>query len=275
MPDIFAYLDYRAFLRDWFAETKAANPAFSYRLAARKIGCHPGFLIRVMKGDKNISSEMAFRFSALLKLNRRALEYFDLLAQTARAGSPAEKKFLGERIAAYRGTKMKTLEADRYEFFTKWYYSAIRELLEFHAFRSNFTELARTLVPPIKPSEARKAIEVLERLKLICKEPSGNYVRTDAVITTGEGWKSRAILDYQLETLELAKDALVRLPPEDRNVSTVTLCLSHPTYQAIIEKLKTFRREALELARNDGHPDQVCQLNVQLFPLSHPAGSKP
>ncbi len=269
MPDIYEYLDYRAFLRDWFAGMQAATPAYSYRLAAKRIGCNPAFFIRVLQGKKNVSSEMAFRIAGVLKLNRRAIEYFDLLVQSSRADSQAETKFLMERIGAFRNSKIATLDAARYEFFSKWYYSAIREVLEFHPFHGNYTQLARLVVPAIKPSEAKRAVEVLLQLDLIRKEPSGAYHRTEAVVTTGEGWKSQAIVEYQLDTLDLAKEALVRIPPEARNISTLTLCLSDPTYLAIIEKLKAFRRETLELAKNDPEPDKVCQFNFQLFPLTH------
>jgi hypothetical protein len=40
-------------------------------------------------------------------------------------------------------------------------------------------------------------------------------------------------------------------------------------YQTIHEKLKGFRREMLELVKNDAnHVDRVYQINFQIFPLS-------
>ena len=36
--DVYAYLDYRAFLRDFYAEKKANNPVFSYRSFSKRAG---------------------------------------------------------------------------------------------------------------------------------------------------------------------------------------------------------------------------------------------
>ena len=36
LPDLYAYLDYRKYLEDWFDARKAANPRFSHRMFARR-----------------------------------------------------------------------------------------------------------------------------------------------------------------------------------------------------------------------------------------------
>jgi hypothetical protein len=42
---------------------------------------------------------------------------------------------------------------------------------------------------------------------------------------------------------------------------------------AMIEKLREFRKELLDIAEADKNPDMAVQINFQLFPLSAPFSS--
>jgi uncharacterized protein (TIGR02147 family) len=268
MPNLYEYLDYRLYLRDWLADKQVQNPRYSMRLAASKVGCDPAFLLRVMQGKKNPSAKLAFQIGQLLVLQGKAMEYFELLVQLSKAEGHVERSHLIERLTLMRKSKLRSLDAAQYAYFDKWYYTAIRELLDFYPFRGNFQDLARMVTPPIKPSEAQKAIEILMELGMVSKSADGLYERTDAVLTTGEGWRSVAIANYQLRLIDLAKEAFERFPEDERNFSTLTLSVSDPTYRRIVDNLIAFRREALELAKQDAAADRVWQFNFQIFPLS-------
>ncbi len=268
MPQLYEYLDYRLFLRDWLAEKQATNPRYSLRLAASKAGCDPAFLLRVLQGKKNPSVKLAFQLGQLVGLQGKAMEYFDHLVQLSKAESHAERSHLIERLTVMRKSKLRSLEGVQYAYFDKWYYTAIRELLDFYPFRGNYKDLARMVMPPIKPSEAQKAIAILMELGLVRETSQGVFERTDAVLTTGEGWRSVAIAKFQMSMIDLAKEAFERCSEEDRNFSTLTLSVSDPTYRRIVDNLIAFRREALELAKQDGAADRVWQFNFQIFPLS-------
>jgi uncharacterized protein (TIGR02147 family) len=146
---------------------------------------------------------------------------------------------------------------------------AVRELLAFYKFNGDYKELAKSVDPPISPSQAKKAITLLERLRLIKKGPDGFYSQTDNLISTGYDAKTVAINNFQLSTLDLAKESIDRFPKQERDISTLTLSFSGPLYHTLSEKLKNFRRELLELVKNDPNPvDRVYQINFQIFPLS-------
>ena len=58
--DVFDYLDYRAFLRDFYARAKATRRGFSFRAFSRKARLgSPNHLKRVMEGDRNLTPERA------------------------------------------------------------------------------------------------------------------------------------------------------------------------------------------------------------------------
>jgi uncharacterized protein (TIGR02147 family) len=68
--------------------------------------------------------------------------------------------------------------------------------------------------------------------------------------------------------LARASEAIDRIPREEREISSVTLCVSHDTLLRLKARIREFRRELLQLAELEGEPERVVQINFQLFPLS-------
>jgi len=141
--------------------------------------------------------------------------------------------------------------------------------LYFYPFYGDYHELASLLNPPIRPEDARKAIEVLERLGLIYADESGRYVRREQCgISTGEGDRSVAIDNYHRTTLDMGKNAIDTIPRGERTISTLTLSLSKNAYDTINEELAAFRRRIMDIAANDQHETKVYQYNFQVFPTT-------
>jgi uncharacterized protein (TIGR02147 family) len=270
MIDIFQYTDYRKFLADFYEAEKKRNPHYSHRYIAQKVGfTSSGFFSKILQGKTNISSDLALRFADFLKLKKSEAEYFGLLVFFNQAKSHADKKRWFEKIVAFSKSKVKIVQVSQYEFFQKWYFVAIRELLAFYTFSGDFVQLGKMIDPPISPAQARKGIELLEKLSLIKKDEDGCYRQTDTLISTGYDVKSVAINNFQIATLDLAKESIDRFPKDERDISTLTLSFSKELYGTIHGKLKEFRREILELVKNDPNAvDRVYQVNFQIFPLS-------
>jgi uncharacterized protein (TIGR02147 family) len=268
--DIFLYTDYRKYLSDYYEAEKKRNPHFSHRYVAQKVGfSSSGFFSKIIQGKTNISNDLALRFADFLKLKKNEAEYFGLLVFFNQAKSHADKKRWFEKIVAFSKSKVKIVEVSQYEFFEKWYYVALRELIKFYPFKGDFKNLAKMVDPPVTPAQAKKAIRLLERLGLIKKDENGVYSQTDVLISTGYDVKSVAINNFQLATLDLAKGSVDRFSKEERDISTLTLSFSEDLYKTIHERLKSFRREILESVKNDGgQVDRVYQVNFQIFPLS-------
>jgi uncharacterized protein (TIGR02147 family) len=267
--NFFDYFDYRALMRDLYKERKAQDSGFSYRFIARKAGfSSAGFFTKILQGTSNISLPLIFRFAEVFKLTKAQTDYFELLVLFNQATLNTEKRHYFEKIVAMRKSKVKTLDPAQFELFNKWYYVAVREILDVHLFRDDYKELAKKVHPPIKPSEAKDAIETLEKLGLIRRDPNGYYKRLDAIVSSGDEWQSLAIQKYQSETIELAREALYAVPKTHRDISTLTLSISESSLQRMKERIKECRRELLDIAKADENADRVYQLNLQLFPLS-------
>ncbi|MBF0430784.1 MAG: TIGR02147 family protein [Fibrobacteria bacterium] len=267
--NIFNYNDYRALLRDFYKRKKKENPKFSHRYIAKKVGfTSSSFFSQIIKVQSNISDRLIFRFAKLMKLNRQETEYFELLVKYNQAKGHEEQKFFYEKILSFHQHSARKLEARQYELLNKWYYIAIRQIISIYPFRGDYKELAKMVVPAIRPEEAKKAIELLKALNLIRKNAQGYFEWCEPSITTGEQSNAVGIQSYLLETLDLAKGALDRFPLTERSLSTLSLSVSEEGLQTVKEKIKQFRKSLLECAENDRDVDRVCHLNVQLFPMS-------
>lgn len=273
-PDVFAYLDYRRFLRDFYIEKKSKGAGFSYRNFSRRAGISaPNYLKLVIDGQRNLSQDMAGKFAGACGLEKRAAQYFvDLVAFNQ--ATPGE-----ERESAYRRLtsnktyrEARTLDVHHASYHSEWYIPAIRELAHHDDFRADPEWIACRMWPPIKAQEAQKALDVLMALGMLVPtegEHGEKSVRLgEALVTTGPELQRFHIAQYHRMMMRQASDAIDQVPPHDRDISSLTLCLTPGSIARMKERIQRFRQELLELSALEEHPSQVVQLNMQLFPLS-------
>jgi len=272
MIDPFEYLSYRKLLKDLYEDRKKEQPIFSYRYIAQKVGfASAGFFTNIISGKRNISPEFIFKFADVFKLKKSETEYFELLVNFEQAKDHERKRFYFEKILGHKKSKITITDAWQYEFYSAWYYTAIRELIDIYPFKGNFEELAKRVSPPIKTQDAKKAVELLEKIGFIKMNDQGIYEQTDTFITTGYEAKSVAITNFLMEMSDLAKEAIDRYPRDKRDISSLTFTLSEQGFTTIQDRLKDFRREVLEIVREDKvkkRQDRVYHVNFHIFPLT-------
>jgi uncharacterized protein (TIGR02147 family) len=269
MINIYDYFDYRKLLKDLYEDRKKRNSNFSYRYLGLKAGFKSaGYFANVLKGKCNLSLTVAYGLCEAFKLKKFEAEYFVQLVMFNLADSQNDKKKYFDRLVALKRSQLKSMDERQYELFSEWYYLAVREILDFLLFKDDFRELARMVVPGITPAEAKKAVEVLEELGMIRKNPFGYYEKVDAVLTTPDRWQSQAITFYQYASLDLAKRAFDIWDRKLRDISTLTLSISGEDFKKIQEKLNQVQEEILVLAQNAKKADRVYQINFYSFPLS-------
>lgn len=274
---IFDYTDYRNYLRDYYNDQKSCNSYFSYRYFAGKAQISSiGLYKDIIEGKQSLSRRAITKFSKAMGHSKREAEFFEALVFFTDAESIEERKVYFERMISCHESKARIIETSRYEYYSKWYYSAIRALLSFHPFDGvDFASLANKLSPQIKTEQAKKAIEVLVQLGMIRKNFDGFYEPCDQIITTGPMHNDRRvqvlrIVDFQKNLLTLASGAYDRYSEKQMDMSSVTLSVSKSTRRLIKEAAAAFRKKVLSLAEKDANPDCVYQLNCQLFPLTDP-----
>src|SRR3954469_1069185 len=194
MKFIFNYTDYRKFLCDVYEVRKAKNIHFSHRYIAQKLGFNSGYFTRILKGERNISNALVYKFIEFLNLNKREGEYFEILVRFNQAKTHSEKKGYFEKLLSFQSAAVNLLSVDQYELFDKWYYMAVREVLAVFPMGDVPERLARLVLPAIKPSEAEKAVELLVRLNLIRKNEQGVYERCEKLWSSGAEEKAVGLI---------------------------------------------------------------------------------
>lgn len=266
---IFAYHDFRLFLKDVFEEEKARKPAFSHRYLLRRMGVSSsGFLANIISGKRNLPHAHVSRLAEALGLGRKGGRYFETLVAFTQAKKVSDKARLFKELVAQKPADLKVLEGRELRLFSTWYYVAIRELVFFFPQRDRYDTLARKLVPSIRPHEARTAVEDLLEIGLLERDKGGFLRQRQTALSTGDEVRSVQAADYQRATLDLAKEAIDRIPHGERDISSLTLTLSDASFKAAVEEIRQLRKRLLKLAVDEPGPDRVFQCNLQIFPLS-------
>jgi uncharacterized protein (TIGR02147 family) len=267
---VFSYTDYRKYLADYYAAQKRKRPDFSYRYFARTAGIvSPGFYKDVVDGRRNLGKHFILKFSRALKLDRKEAEYFENMVNFNQAKTVEDKNLYFERMGAFRNSTVYKVEADKHEFYSTWYFSAVRELLAVGKYTDlDYRLIARSLSPSIRPEYAQKALKVLKKLGFIIKDKNGYLKPVQPTITTGEEIRSLYVANFQRTMMDLAKEAIDLYPAAQRDVSTLTLSVSNKTFKDIKDEIVSFRKKILGMAEKDQDMHGVCQLNLQFFPLS-------
>ena len=271
---VFDYTDYRRYLSDYYAFQKKHSMAFSYRFFAKRAGFHSsGFYKEVVDGKRSLSRSLIRRFSEALKHNKKEADYFENMVYFSEAEEVDERVLYFKKMMVSYESKADRILGGQYEYFSRWYYVVIRELLAYVRFKNDYQALARMLNPPIRPDQARKAIRVLEKLKLIEKNRDGFYVRSSQVLTTGypiddERVHLLNVINFQKTMLKMADQAYDRHPLKKMDMSTLTLSVSEQTLQAMKEEIADFRKRLLSMAEKGENPDRIYQLCYHFFPMT-------
>jgi uncharacterized protein (TIGR02147 family) len=266
---IYEYSDYRLFLRDYLINAKFRGTQLTYEELGRLVGfTSKGFVTQILQGKSKIPEDKIKKFGDALDLKKKELQYFELLVRFNQAKTHREKNEYFKKLTTGFKTCTQQVRSDKYDFYSTWYYSAIRSLLGYYDFKGDYKKLAEQLSPAITPGQAKKAIELLERHSFIIKKEDGSYDVTERLLSSGDPADPLALINFQQATMDLAKEALERFPKKQRDSSTLTLGLSPDGYRMAVEKIAALRRELLEIARYDHQIDRVIQINLHAFPLT-------
>lgn len=268
---VFEYLDYREFLKDYYTQKKAANPAFSLRVFSDKIGFKAkDFISRVMNGEKNLSDQSIPKVASGLKLSKHETEFFIALVKFNQAETMEDRNAAFEEIQAVLkvvrfAEKQHLLGHCQYMVYSHWRHLTIRSLIGMYGFDGDYDALAKQVHPKVTTEEAKQSVRLLEECQLIKKDASGKYVLTESAITTGDRTSKLALRGFHQHCLKLAADAIDRDPPGKRHISGLTLGISQEGYERIVERINAFRKEIALIAEEDEGADKVFQMQFALF----------
>ena len=266
MKPVTEYMDYRRYIRDYYAERKAVG--FSWNTFAASAGLSsPVFLQYVCEGRKNLSEKTAAQVAKAMGLVGYDVEFFGLLVAYGNAKDEAAKKKALERISGFAETyKVRVTGADEYEFFKSWKNSVVREIAPAlpGATHKQLSIASRRRIPTTEVSEI---LDFLLQAGYLEQDDSGNYRQTNRSLCMGATDKA-VKTELQRQMAELALDALENEPAEKRNMTGLTLGITRDKYAQIVAELAECRRRIVAIAASDDSTEEVYRLNMQLFPLT-------
>ncbi len=269
-PIIFKYLNYRSFLKDMFEFRKKMHDYFSYRYFSSKSGfASPNFLKLVTSGKRNLTNNSIPKIAKGFELKKKEREFFENMVFMNQATTHDERNHYYKKMMTINGnTKAQKIAKAQYDYFSKWYYPVIREIVTFGDCRHTPESIATLLNPRIKSGEVKKALKLLADLKLIKKDENGYWEQCEKKVTTGPEVKSLVVTNFHKEMLKLATEAIERHSQKERDITALTLGINGSKIPDIKKMIATFRKELLNMACDDEDSDQVIQINIQAFPLT-------
>lgn len=267
-PNIFLYLNYREFIKDYCDFQKSVSPAFSLRTFSGRISpalFTSGLLYAILKGKRNMSSTLRTKFVRAMDLKEREGQYFEFLVQFNQAKDMEEKNHFFLQLSQFRGSKAKILGESQYKFFSNWYYPVIWNFFEVCQTESNPVEIARRIRPTITATQVEEAIQALLGLKLI-KRMANGYAVTEKHVATEPEFRGFLAKHYNLQFIQMGAGMLDSVAAQHRQYNTLVFSTSERGFAAIKERIVSFQEELKEIIDRERETDRVCTLSMQLYP---------
>jgi len=267
-PQILQYLEYRDFLKDYCDWRRRSDREFSQRTFAKEAGLpasSSSLLPAVLKGRRQLSQNLRVKFAKALQLPERQARYFDLLVQFNQAKGMAEKNHFFSLLSQFRSSRAQILGKEQFEFYSKWYYSAVRNFFAMETRLRHPEAIAARLFPEVTSAQVEEAIRLLLDLGLIRKTANG-YAVTERHIFSPKDVQAKAARGHMLELTRMSLEVLERVPPTARQYNALMFTTSPKGFAAVKERMRSFVEELREIVDRDTGEDRVYSLTMQLFP---------
>jgi uncharacterized protein (TIGR02147 family) len=271
IPDIFNYIDFRKYLEDYYSSRKRVDKGFTHLHICNRLGQKnaKSYFNNVIKGRTNVTPTFVDRFISVLELKQEEAMYFRALVNYNQTTSPNEKEFFFDQLVRLNRTPHYVMDKNAYAYYSEWYHSAVRALLDIVDFKNDYKQLANKIFPPITLKQARDSIQLLKDLGIIAENDKGHLKPTDKVIVTGEFIKDAVVKQFQMKCLEHAKNVIANDGVKGHRNITLTVSASEKAYDRISARINQFKTEIRSIVHKDELPPvKVHNLNINFFPMS-------
>jgi uncharacterized protein (TIGR02147 family) len=263
--DISQYTEYSKYLHDAYVARRLKDKKFSQRFINQKMGSQSsGWFADVLAGRKKLKLRHAAPMAAIFKLDAREQEFLRILIAMELADSHEEKTIAYDKWLELKGVSQEKISRDRFKYFERWYYPALRELLIIYPFRGDYAGLGARLHPPISARQAKEGVTLLTRLGLI----NSGAPAPLPVLLMDTSARTKYWDGIMKAYMQLSLPALEKFRKEERDFSALTLPLSQEGLQKAGEEIAALRKRLLALSERDKANDRIYQCLFQVFPIS-------
>lgn len=266
MPTVFAFSDFRTFLREHYEAMKKVDTSYSYRRFARQAGLgSPNYMKLIIDGKRNLTIANIHQFAHALKLSFDETQYFEAMVLASQAKSTRERSFYRARVASLKQAQPRPAKTLKLEgLLAQPSYLAILVCLDGASVKTGASDIAKRI--DAREGDVVKVIALLQETGLL-SDVDGRFrlsdqylLMHDRAMTSGT---QKAFLRAQLE---LSKQALDKRYSKDAKFYSNTFTISADTLEAYQSQIAGFIDDLMDKA--NGEPaERVVQLNVQFFPF--------
>lgn len=269
--NLFNYTDYRMFLQDYYKQQKEKNPFFSYRYFARLAGIGgQSYLQMIMNGKRNLSPKTVQKFTKALKFKKKEAQYFENLVLFNQAKKEEEKEVYFERLVKIKPhKKISEIHKDRYLYFTNKYLVIIREMVSLPHFKEDPQWISESLNKAITAKQVSQVIEGLLKLGLLARNEEGNLILSQGSVKTPADVESLEAYQYYRSIFHDAKEAIINVPFDKREVNSLTIPVSEKLIPQVKEIIQNSFEEIVKLVNTESVSfDDVYQVNTIFYPVT-------
>ena len=265
--------DYRAYLEALIEHLRNTR-RFSYRYFAQRAGfSSTSFLKLVLQGERNLSPSSIGKFVKALSLSAQEADAFEALVLFNQAKTDEERNrhYIRLRKCAKSSVPMTQLDTPQYDLYSRWYVLPIREMLLLPDFQEDPVWISKRIFPPIKPEQAAKSLELLEKIGLARRNKEGRLVPVDVKLATPKQVASLAVRNFQRAMLQRSEESLESVAIDERNFTSLTAGLTAEQYKILCEEIREFEKRMLDLIEDSPRSEgvrEIYHMAVQLFPVT-------
>ncbi len=270
IPNIYEYLDFRAWLGQWHATRQAEDPSFTRTCVSHRLGLPRtrGYFSDVIAG-KRVTDTFLERFCEILDLSKAEEKYFRTLVRFDQADTPEEKELALDQLVTVSHAPSVQLDPETWRYYRDWRHGALRALLEAEDLdEATLPKIAARFQPAFTPGQAAESLQLLQELGLVTKNDGGFLKPTQKTIASPIWARDEVFRLLQAQQLDLARQALSRPGDGVRAVATNMVAVSESALDRIRQSLERFRGELRSIVHRDqGKADRVVLLANILLPL--------
>lgn len=273
IPDLYSYLDYREFCRDFYVEKKNSDKAFSYRSFAKKASVAPAYLKHVIDGKRNLSPETSVRFGCGMGLDEREIEYFENLVRFSQASNLDEKTYYFDKLRKKRTRSLHDMSlADAASLLSDWYVLAIKQIVV-NLNTVDVSKIQSVLRRKLPESLIERSIQNLIALGWL-EEENGHWKSKASQICFPDEVKSYVVQAFHRQMLEIAEEALED-PLEAREFGATMFSFPEEKVPELKRKVKQLQEDfisyvqatANQKTESNQRDERVHFFGVQCFRL--------
>ncbi len=269
--EIYAYVDFREFIKDRLDELKELDSRNSRRFFIRRLGLSSSnYLARIIDGRRNLSNDLASRLASELGLNRSEIAFFFDLVRYGQSKSK-EAKYEALKILRRnsRFVKVNRMSLDHIDYMSSPFLLALREMVDIAGFKEDTEWIYRRLKIKVEKSKIIQGISILVESGLIERDENGKLKAADKHQITGNQLGSIALRQYHRQMIANSLEAM-SLPVDIRHYLGMTMSIPAGIYDQIVEEMLACRSRIRAMVDEAEKTDCVYHIEMSLCPLSRP-----